>query len=490
MKSPVQAYSRFWIYAAGVLTLSVSACAPEVPPVPQSALPSSAAPQEALQAEDQTAARSGGRATVFDAGQEAFSHRIPNPDLQHRTQFFTGESLFDQNWVAAPASTVARDGLGPVFNARSCAACHGKDGRSNPFLSESEADQALLVRLSADTSNPQQDQQPHAYFGGQLQPFALPRLAGEGTLRMSWLPQQGTYADGETYTLMRPEFQVEFATAESVPSALFSVRQSPQLVGLGLLEAIQEADILKHSDPDDQDGDGISGRPNQVWDIATQRTVQGRFGWKANQPNVQQQVAGAFHGDLGITTSLFPVEDITPWQEAQQTKDFGGSVPNGKDGDISELPDRLLERVTFYIQNLAVPARRRVSAPNVQQGERVFAQLKCQACHVSSYRIQTDQGPDTIMPYTDLLLHDMGPDLADGRPDFLASGQEWRTPPLWGIGLIKTVNGHTRFLHDGRARNLTEAVLWHGGEARASQQAFTRLSKTERQALIAFLESL
>lgn len=489
MKSPAQSYSRY-LMCAGVLALTLGACAPAVPPATQPALPPDDTTSQFVQTQNQAAARSGGQATVFDAGKEAFSHRIPNPDLQHRTQFFTGESLFDQNWVAAPASTVARDGLGPLFNARSCAACHGKDGRSNPFLSESESDQALLVRLSAQTQDPQQDQKPHPYFGGQLQPFALPRLAAEGSLRMTWHSQQGSYADGESYTLMRPDFKVAFATAESPAPALFSVRQSPQLVGLGLLEKIAETDILRHSDPDDRDGDGISGRPNQVWDVAKQRTVQGRFGWKANQPNIQQQVAGAFQGDLGITTSLFPEEELTPWQHAQQRKSFGGPVPNGKDGESPELPDRLLERVTFYIQNLAVPARRQVNAPAVQQGEQLFSQLNCQACHVPSYRIQTDKGSDTITPYTDLLLHDMGPELADGRPDFSATGQEWRTPPLWGIGLIETVNGHTRFLHDGRARNLTEAVLWHGGEASASQQAFTRLSKAERQALIAFLESL
>lgn len=433
---------------------------------------------------------SGGRATVFDASQEAFSHRIPSPDLAHRTQFFTGESLFDQNWVAAPSSTLARDGLGPLFNARSCAACHGKDGRSNPFLSETESDQALLVRLSAVTQNPQTEQIPHSVLGGQLQPFALPQLKGEGGLGIRWQTIEGTYADGSSYALTEPVFTLPFLAEQGLEPALFSVRQSPHLVGLGLLERIPEGMLLSYSDPQDLDRDGISGRPNQVWDVIQQKKVLGRFGWKANQPNIKQQVAGAFHGDIGITTSLFPQEEITASQQSAHQLAYQGPVPNGGQDGEPELPDRLLDRVTFYVQNLAVPARRKTDQETVKKGEQLFTQLACQKCHVPRYTLEGPDGKDVIAPYSDLLLHDMGAALADHRPDFDATGQEWRTPPLWGIGLIETVNGHTRFLHDGRARNLTEAVLWHGGEAQASQEAFKALSAKDRQALIEFLESL
>lgn len=439
---------------------------------------------------------SGGRATVFDSTKEAFSHRVPNPDLTHRTHFFTGESLFDQNWVAAPSSTLARDGLGPLFNARSCAACHGKDGRSNPFLSETESDQALLVRLSTVTQNPQIEQLPHSVLGGQLQPFALPQLKGEGTLSIRWKMTEGTYADGSSYQLTEPVFTLPFLAEAGLDPALLSVRQSPQLVGMGLLERIPESVLLAQSDPQDLDKDGISGRPNQVWDVLQQKKVLGRFGWKANQPTVKQQVAGAFHGDIGITTSLFPVEEITASQLMEHQQAYQGPVPNGKDGAEPELSDRLLDRVTFYVENLAVPARRNAERAAVIKGEQLFTQLACQKCHVPRYTLNAPEGlneseqKDVIAPYTDLLLHDMGPALADRRPDFEATGQEWRTPPLWGIGLIETVNGHTRFLHDGRARNLTEAVLWHGGEAEASQEAFKALSAADRQALIEFLESL
>lgn len=495
MSRNVMFSSRLWALSLSSFLL-LSACGvpvePSAPPASPGAIAESDQPAPSTEGLLE-AYQMGGRATVRDAGKEAFSHRIPNPDLNHRTQFFTGESLFDQNWVAAPASTVARDGLGPLFNARSCAACHGKDGRTDPFLStvgnESIPSEALLVRLSALTDNPQQDQRPHAVLGGQLQPFALPRLQGEGQLQVSWLPQEGHYADGETYTLMKPQFVVQTESGNPA-DFLFSARQSPQLVGLGLLEQISDQDILAHQDPEDTNQDGISGRANQVFDVVQQKQVLGRFGWKANQPNIRQQVAAAFNGDIGITTSLFPTEELSPSQIRDQEDLWGAPVPSGAKAGEVELPDRLLDRVTFYIQNLAVPARRDPGNVVVKQGEQVFNALNCQKCHVPRFEIQTPQGPDTITPYTDLLLHDMGPELSDQRPDFEATGQEWRTPPLWGIGLIQTVNGHHRFLHDGRARNLTEAVLWHGGEAKASQTAFKALSSEDRQALIAFLESL
>ncbi len=456
---------------AFLLFFALSACQTELPQ------PVTAEPAEAPTVDARIL--SGGKATVFDRTREAFSHRIPGTELTERTHFFTGESLFDQNWIAAPASTVARDGLGPLFNARSCAACHGKDGRSNPFLNDeaTEPAQALLVRLSEIGTD------SHPELGGQLHPFALPKLEGEGQIQIQWQSQTGTYTDGTTYTLQKPQFTLPI-TGEALQ---FSVRQSPQLVGLGLLEQIAESDIMSQADPEDTNGDGISGRPNRVWNVLAQQNTLGRFGWKANQPTVKQQVAGAFNGDLGITTSLFPHDDTTPSQQQVHEKAYEGPVPHGGE---PELSDRLLERVTFYVQKLAVPARRDVNAPAVEQGEALFNQLQCQKCHTPGYTLNTPEGTDTIRPYTDLLLHDMGPGLADQRPDFEATGQEWRTPPLWGIGLIETVNGHTRFLHDGRARNLTEAVLWHGGEAQASQNAFKNLSLSEREALIAFLESL
>ena len=267
---------------------------------------------------------------------------------------------------------------------------------------------------------------------------------------------------------------------------MISPRVAPATIGMGLLEAIPEERIMALADPDDADADGISGRPNFVWSVRERKLSLGRFGWKANQPSVEQQAAGAFLGDIGITSSLFPEENCPPAQAACTGAPNGGSP---------EIPDTRLEKVTIYTQTLAVPAMRNVEDPEVQQGARLFVQSQCSMCHTP--RHETGQGHpleplrgQTIYPYTDLLLHDMGDGLADNRPDGLANGSEWRTPPLWGIGLVQTVNGHTMFLHDGRARNLEEAILWHGGEAKASRDEFMGLTTKERNALIKFLESL
>jgi CxxC motif-containing protein (DUF1111 family) len=408
------------------------------------------------------------RFTVQDRSQEAFSHRFPDMDPEKRTLFFSGESLFDQSWVTAPASTEARDGLGPLFNARSCAACHFKDGRTRPFDAQGQPTEAVLVRLS-------QAGQPEPTYGEQLQPFAIGELAGEATLHIGWEPVAGAYGDGVAYSLQRPVFHFQGWNYGPPSSTLeTSVRQSPQLIGLGLLEQIPAADILAQADPEDVNRDGISGRPNWVHSVRSGRAELGRFGWKANQPTIEQQVAAAFAGDIGITTSLFPKRHQSPVQAP-----FTVPYP---DGGTPELPDRLLERVTLYIQNLAVPAAR----PASEAGAKTFQTLGCATCHRPTYQVQGA----TISPYTDLLLHDMGPELADQRPDGEANGQEWRTPPLWGVGLIPTVNGHSRYLHDGRARNLTEAVLWHGGEAAAARDRFKALPVQSRDHLITFLESL
>lgn len=451
-----------------------------LPPVTHSAPVQVPGPDASAMTESELAvlSRTAGAATVFDSSKEAFSHRFPDMNGDHRTQFFSGESLFDQNWVAAPASTLARDGLGPLFNARSCAACHVKDGRGKPFLANQQPDQALLVRLSRPARAPGESPLADPVYGSQLHPFALQALPGEGRLEIQWQPVSGQYADGESYTLQSPTYQLkDGAYGEFAADLLLSVRQSPQIMGLGLLERIPEAEIVAQADPEDHNRDGISGRANQVWNNQEQRLTLGRFGWKANQPNLKQQVAAAFAGDIGITSSLFPQTEITETQASQHLLPDGGEP---------EIEDRLLERVTFYVQNLAVPARRDVQHPDVIAGERLFQQARCQQCHRPSYSLKGE----SIQAYTDLLLHDMGSELADQRPDFEATGQEWRTPPLWGLGLIPVVNGHSRYLHDGRAANLTEALLWHGGEAAASRDAFKAFSVSQRNQLIRFLESL
>jgi CxxC motif-containing protein (DUF1111 family) len=429
----------------------------------------------------------GGATTVFDSGARAFTLSARNLVEVHESDFFVGNSFFNKNWVIAPSSTTARDGLGPTFNARSCSACHFKDGRGRPPLELDEPMLSMLVRLSIPGADEHGGPLPEPNYGGQLQPDAIPGVAPEGRALVHWQELPGSYADGEAFSLRQPTLElVDLAFGPLAQDALLSARVAPQMIGLGLLEALPEATILAFADPDDQDGDGVSGRPNYVWDPITQTTVLGRFGWKANQPGLRQQNAGAFRGDIGITSSLHPSEDCPTSQTACAAAESGGSP---------ELDEALLDAITTYSRLLAVPARREVDDPEVLRGRELFHTVGCADCHVP--RLETGElagfaevSNQVIWPYTDLLLHDMGDGLADGRPDYEASGSEWRTPPLWGIGLFSVVNDHTFYLHDGRARNLAEAVLWHGGEAQAARDGFVELAADERAALLRFLESL
>ena len=267
---------------------------------------------------------------------------------------------------------------------------------------------------------------------------------------------------------------------------MMSPRIAPHMVGLGLLEALAEDTILSAADPDDADEDGISGRPNWVFDVRLGDLALGRFGWKANQPSVEQQNAGAFLGDLGITSELFGNESCTSVQTDCASSASGGTP---------ELDESKLHNIAFYARTLAVPARRGVGDPEVLAGRELFHEAGCAGCHVPSMKTgELDGHPElehqVIWPYSDLLLHDMGAELEDRRPDFEASGAEWRTPPLWGIGLVESVNKHTYFLHVGRARGFAEAILWHGGEAEDAREAYRTMNKDERAALLRFLESL
>jgi CxxC motif-containing protein (DUF1111 family) len=263
------------------------------------------------------------------------------------------------------------------------------------------------------------------------------------------------------------------------------------MIGLGLLEAIPAADILARADEADADGDGISGRPAIVWSREFDRPMLGRFGWKAGSATVKEQSAGAFSGDMGLSTSLHPAG----WGECMAAQADCRAAPDGADEAGLEVSDEALDLVTFYARNLAVPARRDVEDPEVLRGKEIFHAVGCADCHRPAYvthRLEEGgaQSFQLIWPYTNLLLHDMGEGLADQRPEGRATGREWRTPPLWGVGLTETVSGHTQFLHDGRARNLLEAILWHGGEAEAARDAVVAMPKADRDALLRFLESL
>jgi CxxC motif-containing protein (DUF1111 family) len=436
---------------------------------------------------DPTAERLGGDTTVYKLGRDAFAQPAANLEGDRRDDFFDGNSLFNRNWVTAPASTSSIDGLGPVFNARSCSTCHFKDGRGRPPLSEDESMTSMLLRLSVPGIGEHGGPNPEPRYGDQLNPLGVLGVPGEGDPRVRTTTIEGSYDDGTAYELSLPEYVFgELPFGDLAEGTLVSPRVAPQMIGLGLLEAVDETDVLSRVDADDADGDGISGRANYVWDQASESMLLGRFGWKANQPSLAQQSAGAFLGDIGITTSLFNSQNCSP-QQAECSAASSGGDP--------ELDDERLNEVVYYSAFLGVPARRDVHDPEALAGEELFRQVGCSSCHVET--LHTGVRPEfpelseqIIHAYTDLLLHDLGDALADGRPDYDAGGNEWRTPPLWGIGLFQDVNHHTRYLHDGRARNLEEAVLWHGGEAESSRAAFVALEASERQQLLRFLATL
>lgn len=426
---------------------------------------------------------SAGVATVFDTSFEAFSRPIPNLTRDDERAFLRGRALFRDAWVTAGSSTATRDGLGPLFNAHSCDGCHANDGRGRPPAAN-ELMRTMLIRLSVSGSDAHGGPLPEPTYGGQLQPQGILGVEGEGEARVSYEELPGMFADGTAYSLRVPTYSfTDLAYGEMHADVLFSPRVTPQMPGLGLLEAVPEQTLEALADPDDEDGDGISGRLNYVHDPVTNAQALGRFGWKANQPSLLAQVSGAFNGDMGLTSRIVTSQPCTQAQAA---------CNNAPDGGEPEVVDSFLDDVVFYSRALGVPARRDANDAQVLEGKHNFVNAGCAACHVTQLLTGALLGHDsiTLRPYTDLLLHDMGDALADGRPDFLATGNEWRTPPLWGLGLLPTINKHQMLLHDGRARNFTEAILWHGGEAQASREAFVNMTAGERANLVRFLESL
>lgn len=440
----------------------------------------------------------GGAASVRAAADSrAFTHPSANLSLERRMQFRLGDAIFRKLWASSPSSTTASDGLGPLYNARSCQSCHLRDGRGR-VPEPGETAVSLFLRLSipprdevdrAKLASGEWSVVPEPTYGGQLQNAAVHGLDGEGRMVLTYAEEAVALAGDETVSLRMPHYAVaDLHYGPMADDVMLSPRMAPAMIGLGLLEAIPEVDILALADPDDADGDGISGRPNRV---GTDRRL-GRFGWKAGQPDVAEQSADAFAGDIGISTALRPRSrgDCMERQTACQQAPVGDDPREGV-----EVTAAVFDMLAFYARHLAVPARPKAAEPEVLAGKALFAGAGCAACHHPSF-VTGSEGVDPelagqrIYPYTDLLLHDMGPDLADGRPEAQAGGTEWRTPPLWGIGLTRQVTGRTEFLHDGRARSLTEAILWHGGEAAPARERFAALSPEERRRLIAFLNSL
>ncbi len=436
------------------------------------------------------------------ADRRSFSHPSSNMDFEQGLDFKVGNGIFKKIWVSAPSSTTASDGLGPLYNARSCLRCHKNNGRGQPPEPASRA-VSLFLRLSIPPQNDAQRELlsqyqlgfiPEPTYGSQLQSFASQGGEAEGQLQVSYTEIPFQLSGGERVSLRQPHYTItHLGYGDLHADTMLSSRVAPPMIGLGLLEAIDTQDILSLADPDDRDNNGISGKVNQVWNIREQTVAVGRFGWKAGTPTLEQQNNAAFGGDLGISTWMYPdaAGDCTT-QQVDCRNQPHGNTPRHDNLEASKVMTDLL---LYYTRNLAVPARRAVGNDRVLAGKKLFYEAGCIGCHTPKFitganAALPEQSNQLIWPYSDLLLHDMGEGLADQRPEFSANGREWRTPPLWGIGLTQTVNGHSYFLHDGRARSLLEAILWHGGEAESAKRRVVNMKAQQRNNLIYFLETL
>ena len=419
-----------------------------------------------------------------------YAQPVSGLDAAQMRLFDDGLRQFRAPWTVFPRAD-GEWGLGPYFHANSCAGCHVNVGRGAVDEASSRPVFQLLVRLSVQHPQRSGATAPHPAYDGQLQPFSIfgpttEPISGEADVHVAWEPHKIVLADGDEILLRRPKLTIVNAKfGELNPQVMTSLRNTPALFGLGYLDAVPEADILALAEA--QKALGFNGRPNYVADDSTGRPRLGRFGWKANQPSISQQVAAAHLGDMGITSSLYPDDDCTGTEV--QCLNFG--YKKGK----PELTDAAWQAVNHFMAATDVPRPRHVDEAQVRRGGQLFREMNCAVCHVPELKTgKYDPLPALegrrFHAYTDLLLHDMGDALADGRPDFRAGGRDWRTAPLWGIGVSARVNGSVDLLHDGRARDVTEAILWHGGEAQGARDGFAKLRREDRDALVAFVNSL
>lgn len=422
---------------------------------------------------------SGGTQTAFDATSKAFTNEFSGLSANDSKVHELGDDAFEQTFVTAPAPV--NSGLGGAFNNVSCVSCHHNDGIGVPTAGASES--SLLMRVSFAGTGEHGGAVAVPGYGTQVQDKAIFGKQPEATVNISYTTQSFSFPDGETYELQTPVYTLSNLYTAISGGYLLSPRLAPPVFGLGLLEAIPESKIILNEDVNDADGDGISGKANYVWDDFTQQQMLGRFGLKANTATLLTQCAAAYNNDIGITSYVFPKETNHGQPQADNNS------------DDPELADSILNAVKFYVQTLQVPARRNVDDAKVKLGKQIFMDAKCESCHKQTLTTDVNVAlpsisNQSIHPYTDMLVHDMGAGLADNRPDFMADGNEWRTTPLWGIGLFEVVNFPAYYLHDGRARTLTEAIMWHGGEAQQSKNYVAQLSKSDRDALLKFLKSL
>lgn len=427
------------------------------------------------------------------ADSKAYQQPLPNLSATDKQAFYLGQSMFERLWVPAPSSTTASDGLGPLFNARSCHSCHVNSGRGHaPTTNQLGSDvPSFFIRLGK-SDQAQTDHVIGDYmYGRQFHPLSATNVKTEGDYRIHWQESIEIFDDGYQVTLRKPSLEwLSLNYGDFQESTGFSMRVSPPLVGMGLLDLVPDSLILEHADPDDQDQNGISGKPN--WIERNGEKLLGRFGHKASVPSLKEQNQSAFNGDLGLSTELFPF----PSGDCTVAQTDCMQAPNGNSQHLDDLEvsKEQMAVLDTYVALSMPPAMRNLDQAWFKDAKQIFDQLECGSCHTP--KLTTGSSEFTALshrdfyPFTDMLLHDLGPELANGFPVLNASTQEWRTAPLWGIGLSESVSGRNGFLHDGRARTIEEAILWHGGEAEASKNAYKSLNAKQRALFVRFLESL
>ncbi|PCJ35945.1 MAG: thiol oxidoreductase [Cellvibrionales bacterium] len=427
-----------------------------------------------------------------DRSARALSHVQAGLDDDSLDQSALGRSFFTIPWVEAPSATTARDGLGPLFNANSCASCHKNNGGgAASTLGGKSLSRSIVIKLAqrvdalSNQTNLNAGFKPDPVYGGQLAINGTSDVPFEGQVAVTIDSRIFTYPDGRQVTLTKPLFRIsQLNYGPLSETTTLQPRRSPALIGMGLVDAIPDTQLIQRQDEHDQNNDGISGRASWVFSVEEKKLKLGRFGWKASTTSVNEQVANAAHNDMGLTNPLFPDENCTAAQTACNRAYKSGGF---------DIPEQRLKAVSFYLRHLRVPVSQSVAQ---EEGGQLFLSTGCQACHQTAYT--TDKGVE-VNPYSDFLLHDMGDDLADDSgftgssltgTDRQVQGAEWRTAPLWGLGLAKTLNPQAGYLHDGRATTIEQAILWHDGEALKAKNRFTQLNKKERDLLLSFLDVL